>query len=274
MSHTGFSTYYKSPTKLETNALNIAEQLFCHPRYTQDYPTPCTRHPHPRTLKPQFITHNHTLLPRIQTTPTNTPRPQQTHMPNPPINTINNPLRFPIHTILNHKANETKDKYKLTIKHNTYLCQWILQNNITYHKWLPQRTLFPLNQPLVIEHNLKLLNEYYTKYQHDYYKNIVNTHFTPAQLRDTRFIPPSTKLPHTQISIIECNPEEDIATTQNTIQTQNELTHLYDDTCKYLITIPTPRLEWLWKQYHNSNHNTHGLIPPHNHLKQKSYGSI
>jgi hypothetical protein len=68
------------------------------------------------------------------------------------------------------------------------------------------------------------------------------SHFTPEQTRNTRFIPPSTKIPQTQISTIECNPQKDIATTKNTIQTQNELTHIYDNIGKYLTTIPTTRL--------------------------------
>ena len=126
---------------------------------------------------------------------------------------------------------------------------------------MPQRELFPPNQLAVIEHNIHLLKNYYTAYQHKYYSNIVKTHFTPEQTRDTRFIPPPTELPHTQISIIECNPEKDIATTTHTIQTQGTLTHIYDDTGRYLVTIPTLRLEWLWQQYHNASHNTHGVVP-------------
>ena len=39
----------------------------------------------------------------------------------------------------------------------------------------------------VIEHNIKLLKEYYTRHQHNYYKNIVDTHFTLAKIRYTRF---------------------------------------------------------------------------------------
>ena len=34
MSHEDFKTYYHNPTMLEKNALNIAEQLFCHPKCT------------------------------------------------------------------------------------------------------------------------------------------------------------------------------------------------------------------------------------------------
>ena len=92
---------------------------------------------------------------------------------------------------------------------------------------------------------------------------MINNHFTPEQTRDTRFIPPPTKIPHTQISIIECNPKNDIVTTKNNIQTLGEITHIYEDTGKFLITIPTTRLKWLWQQYHYSNHSTHGPIPPH-----------
>ena len=112
---------------------------------------------------------------------------------------------------------------------------------------MPQSELFPLNQPLVIEHNIKLLKEYYTRHQHNYYKNIVHTHLTPTQNEDPRFIPPPTIIPHTQISVTECNPEKDIATVENTIHTQNELTHIYEDTGRHLITIPTTRLKWLWQ---------------------------
>jgi hypothetical protein len=110
---------------------------------------------------------------------------------------------------------------------------------------MPQRTLFLLNQPTVIEHNIKILKEYYTRQQHKHYKNIVDANFTQEQTRDTRFIPPPTKIPYIQISKIECIPQRDINTVTNTIQTQNEITHIYDDTGKYLITIPTTRLKWL-----------------------------
>ena len=245
MSSNDFQTYYTTPTKLVKNALNIAEQLFCHPRCNNECQTPCNRHTLPCTLKTRYITNNQTLTPTFEN-PLDTPLPQQTQ-PTPPPNITNNPMKFPIHTILNHKSIETKNKYKITIKYNTYLCQWlcqwILQDNLIYHKWMPQRTLFPLNQPLAITHNINILREYYTRHQHKYYKNMVNSHFIPKQTRDTRFIPPSTKIPHTQISIIECNPEKDIATEKHTIQTQDETTHIYDDTGKYLITIPTTRLK-------------------------------
>ena len=74
------------------------------------------------------------MAPRTLTNPLNTPLPQQTELANPPPYIINNPLKFPIYNILNHKSIETKDKYKITIKYNTYLCQWSLQNNTVYNK--------------------------------------------------------------------------------------------------------------------------------------------
>ena len=123
--------------------------------------------------------------------------------------------------------------------------KFIPVSNTTYNKWLPQCELFPLNQPPVIEHNIKLLKEYYTRYQHNYYKNIVQTHTTPIQTKDPRFIPSPTIISYIQISGIECNPEKDITTVENTIHTQNELTHIYEDTGRHLITIPTIRLKWL-----------------------------
>ena len=110
---------------------------------------------------------------------------------------------------------------------------------------MPQYELFPLNQPLVLEHNIKLLKEYYTRQQHIYYKNIVHTHLTPTQTKDPRIIPPPTILPHTQISVTKCNPEKDIDTNESTIHIQNELTRIYENTGRHLITIPTTRLKWL-----------------------------
>ena len=127
---------------------------------------------------------------------------------------------------------------------------------------MPQRSLFPLNQPLVVAHNIKILKEYYTRHQHIYYNNLINSHFNLEQTRDTRYIPSPTEMPHAQISIVECNPKRDKATNINTIQTQDESTHIYDDTGKYLITIPTTRLTWLWAQYHNVIHKPHGLVLP------------
>ena len=104
---------------------------------------------------------------------------------------------------------------------------------------MSQCKLFPLNQLAIIEYNIKLLKEYYTKYQHSYYNNIVHIHLIHAQTKDTRFIPLLTIMPHIQISVIECNIKKNITIMTNIIQTENELTHIYEDTEKHLITIPT-----------------------------------
>ena len=127
---------------------------------------------------------------------------------------------------------------------------------------MPQSELFPPNHPLVIAHNINLLKVYYTKQQHNHYKKLIHTHITPIQTKDPRFIPPPTITLHTQISVIKCNPEKDINTTKHTIQTQNEITHIYEDTGRHLITIPTTRLNWLWQQYNKDTYMTYGLIPP------------
>ena len=256
MSSKDFQTYYKTPTKLEKSALRIAEQLFCQQSCNQNCLNFCVIHPQTRTLKTRYISENSELTPRVQENPPHLTTPQQSLQPNPPPNIKNNPLKFPIHSILSHKSKETKDKYKIYKKFNTYLSQWSLHNNTTYNKWLPQGELFPLNQPLVIKHNIVLLKDYYTRYQHNYYKNIVQTHLALIQAKDPRYIPSPTIISYTQISVIECNPEKDIVTAQNTIHTQNEVTHIYEDTGRHLITIPTTRLKWLWQQY-----NTHGLVP-------------
>jgi len=208
MSAANFKTYHKTPTKLEISALNIATQLFCNAVCNQNCPTPCPNHTQNQTLKTQYISENRELHPRTIEGPIHPPTSQQTQQPHPPPNITNNPNKFPIHAIIDHKLKETKDKYKITKNYNTYLCKWILQNHTTYFKWMPQREFFPFNLPLVIKHNTNLLTIYYTKYQHKYYKNILNAYFTPTQNRDTRFIPPSLTIPHTHINITECNPEK------------------------------------------------------------------
>jgi hypothetical protein len=130
MSPKDFQTYYKTPTKLNKNALNIVEQLFCHPRCNQNCSNTCSRHPQARTLIDKYISENSELTPNIPINPIPQPTPQQR---NPPTNIKNNPLKFSINAILNHKTNETKDKYKIITKYNTYLCQWTTQNNVTYN---------------------------------------------------------------------------------------------------------------------------------------------
>ena len=97
------------------------------------------------------------MTPKTLTNPLNTPLPQQTQRTNPPPHITNNPLKFLIYNILKHKSIETKEKYKITVKYNIYLCQWSSQNNTVYNKWMSQRTLFLFNQPLVIAHNTKKL---------------------------------------------------------------------------------------------------------------------
>lgn len=110
---------------------------------------------------------------------------------------------------------------------------------------MPQRELFLPNYPRAIEHNITLLTEYYTKLQYTQYKHIANTHLSSEQHRDPRFIRPPTMIPLVHIFINECNPENDIIANKDTIQIENEQSHLYDDTGRYLITISTTRLRWL-----------------------------
>ena len=62
-------------------------------------------------------------------------------------------------------------------------------------------------------------------------------------------MPPLIILSLVTISITECNLEKDIIIFVNTIQIQNDLAHIYDNTKKHLITIPSIRLNWLWNQY-------------------------
>ena len=126
------------------------------------------------------------------------PHPSQ---PIPPLNIKNNRVRYPIHSILDHKEIKTKDKYEITKEYQTFLYQWNLPNNIIYNKWIPQRELFSLNLPNVIEHNTSLLVNYSTKKQHTFYKNIINANFTLEQNRDTTYIPLPLIIPLAHILI-------------------------------------------------------------------------
>ena len=157
---------------------------------------------------------------------------------------------------------KTKDKYKITKVYQTFLCQWNLPNNIVYNKWIPQREIFPLNLPHVIEHNTSLLLNYYSNKQHTFDKNIIHANYTVEQNRDTRYIPSPSIIPLAHISINECNLEKHIKVDTCTIQIQNDIAHIYEETGKPLITILIDRLKWLWKQYTKSQNRLNQLIPP------------
>ena len=83
-----------------------------------------------------------------------------------------------------------------------------------------------------------------------------------TQNKDSRRISPTLNIPLVKISTHECNPEKDINTNTNEIQIQHDSAHIYDETCKHIITIPHTRLVWLWNQYNRTLHQPHNLIPP------------
>ena len=169
MSQEEFKHYYIILTKLIKQALDITEQLFCHPRCNPTCLNPCTNHHPPHTLKEDYITRDHNIEPRSREIPINPPMPLHPPQPKPLLNIKNNPIRYPIHSILDHKEIKTKDKYKITNKYQTFLCQWNLSNNTIYIKWMPQRELFLLNLPNVVKHNTSLLVYYYTKKKNTFY---------------------------------------------------------------------------------------------------------
>ena len=192
-------------------------------------------------------------------TPPESPYPLPTP---PPKNMLNNPRQFPIHTILDHKHRQLIDPNEIKRKDTSYLCQWTTPNHITYNKWRTQRDLFPYCDAVTSRHNTKLFTQYYTKRQHKHFSNISNTYFSTEQQRDTRYVIPATTIPLAHISINECNPESDIKTNTNTIQTHFDVAHIYEDNGRHLVTIPKTRLLWLWKQYHQAKNTPHRLEPP------------
>ena len=210
MSQKDFKNFYTKPTKLIKQALDIAEQLFCYLRCNPNYQNPYDNHHPPHTLKKEYITLDHNIEPRTTETPIPSSMPPHPPQPLSPPNIKNNPLRYPIHSILDHKEIKTKDKYKITKEYQTFLCQWNLPNNIIYNKWMPQRELFSLNFPHVIEHNTSLLVNYYSKEKHTFYRNIINANFTLEQNRDTKYTPLPSIIPLAHILINEYNPQKDI----------------------------------------------------------------
>ena len=262
MTQEDFKNYYTKPTKLIKQALDIVEQLFCYPRCNPKCQNPCDNHHPPRTLKEEYITLDHNIEPRTTKSPIHPPTPPHPPQPLLPPNIKNNPRRYPIHSILDHKEIKTKDKYKIIKVYQTFLCQWNLLNNIVYNKWIPQREIFSRNLPHVIKHNTSILVNYYSNKQCTFYRNILNANFTQEQNRDTRYIPPPLIIPLAHISINECNLEKDIKVDTCTIQIQNDIAHIYEETRIHLITIPIDRLKRLWKQYTQSQNRPNGLIPP------------
>ena len=102
---------------------------------------------------------------------------------------------------------------------------------------------------------------YYLKWKNEIQQQIFHNHHPQEQRQDPRFISPPTHIPLTNISITECNPSKDINTQTHTIQIQQNSAHIYDNSGKYLISIPICRLTWLWNQYQNGLNNPQNLKP-------------
>jgi hypothetical protein len=103
-----------------------------------------------------------------------------------------------------------------------------MPNGNIYNKWLSHILLIPwIANPLVSNHNLTIFTQYYKTNQHTYYTTLLQTHFFPAQPKDTQFIPPPTTLPLLHISLPDCNPHLDITTNTHTITITYNQAFLY-----------------------------------------------
>jgi hypothetical protein len=129
----------------------------------------------------------------------------------------------PINSIIKYKQNTTRDKLTILKKYHSYFCTWIHTNNITYAKWISQSQLYKSQHT---NHNYQKLQQYYQTRQTQYFTKIIQTNFNILQNRDFRYINPPTHLPLVNISITECNPENDILTTGHTIQVIHDSTYL------------------------------------------------
>ena len=97
-------------------------------------------------------------------------------------------------------------------------------------------------------------------------KNTSQTLSTPTSPLNNKETLDTLSLPqlfHWHIFLLMyATPESDIETSTNSIQTQFDVAHIYEDNGRHLITIPKKRLLWLWKQYHLAINTPHSLKPP------------
>ena len=91
---------------------------------------------------------------------------------------------------------------------------------------------------------------------------MLETNLHQEQMKDTRYNPPPQTTPLYHIHINECNPTDNIAYTQSTIQTQHHKTHIYDNNERHLITIHEPTQRFSLDQFHLALNRLHNLEPP------------
>ena len=173
MTNDEFKHYYNSPTKTKKLTLNQAKTLFCKTPCHSQCPNMCLTHTTPNTLKNEYHVQNHNIHTRPREHNTHPPPPPPLEYRKPPLHILKDPTNFPIHIILNNRPSTYKDKYKITKKFTTYLCQWSFLDEVTYNIWLPQRDLFPWNNQNTINHNILLLTQYYTRKQHQHFAAII-----------------------------------------------------------------------------------------------------
>jgi hypothetical protein len=85
-----------------------------------------------------------------------------------------------------------------------------------------------------------------------------------TQTKDKKHIHPPLKITNLTTSTQECNPDKDIITNKPTIQTSASESQIYDQNGRFLATITTERLKWLWARFSQNNltHLTNFLQPP------------
>ena len=92
------------------------------------------------------------------------------------------------------------------------------------------------------------------------------------QTKDKKYIHPPLNITNLRTYMQECKPDKDILTNKSTIQIQGLDSHIYDHNGKYITTITTERLQWLWNHFSHNN-PTHIINFLHKTLRQKYYGS-
>jgi hypothetical protein len=90
---------------------------------------------------------------------------------------------YPITAITDKKHSKQTDKLGTTKKFTSYKCQWLQPESHNYTMWMPIDKVFPHNKPNIIEHNLRLLKQFYLAQQHKHYHNIIQKKSTKYNLK-------------------------------------------------------------------------------------------
>ena len=146
------------------------------------------------------------------------------------------------------------------------------------HTWIHTPMAYKIRPPtpdnILLDHNLLIITQYQNiKKRKTSHSNICQLPQLHSNKRQKIHSPP-LKIINLKTYIQECNPDKNIITNKPTIQVQALESNIYDHNGRYITTITTDRLHWLWNQFSHNKHPylTNFLQPPHKTLQPKYDG--